>query len=102
MRQLLFEIKHQHIARQDTFEPVAYSRNYLYAHFDFLTEEWEDGISTATDYEPYNGTTYPISWASEAGTVYGGTLDVVSGTLTVTTLLRPAMERWRTRQIRRS
>lgn len=34
-------------------------------------------------FEPYNGTTYPISFAS-AGTVYGGTLDVTSGMLTVT------------------
>lgn len=40
--------------------------------------------STATTYEPYNGTTYPISWADEAGTVYGGTLDVTTGLLTVT------------------
>ena len=39
--------------------------------------------STATTYEPYQGNTYPISWQSEAGTVYGGTLDVVSGVLTV-------------------
>ena len=29
-------------------------------------------------------TTYPISWQSEDGTVYGGTLDVLTGTLTVT------------------
>ena len=35
-------------------------------------------------YEPYSGTTYPISWQTEAGTVYGGTLDAVNGTLTVT------------------
>lgn len=34
-------------------------------------------------YEPYYGTTYPISWQTEAGTVYGGTLDVVSGELVV-------------------
>lgn len=31
-----------------------------------------------------DGVTYPVSWAAEAGTVYGGTLDVISGTLTVT------------------
>ena len=37
--------------------------------------------STTTDYEPYNGTTYPISLGS---TVYGGVLDVTSGVLTVT------------------
>lgn len=47
MRQLLFEIKNQHIVRKDTFRPVAYSRNYLYAHFDFLTEEWKNKIITA-------------------------------------------------------
>ena len=28
--------------------------------------------STATDYEAYNGTVYPISWQTEAGEVYGG------------------------------
>ena len=31
-----------------------------------------------------DGTTYPISWSDEAGTVYGGYLDVVTGVLTVT------------------
>lgn len=38
--------------------------------------------STDTAYEPYAGTTLPISWQSEAGTVYGGTLDVLTGVLT--------------------
>ena len=33
-----------------------------------------------------DGTTYPISWQSEAGTVYGGTVDLVSGVLTVTAI----------------
>lgn len=37
--------------------------------------------STATTYEPYAGQTYPIPLGQ---TVYGGTLDVVSGVLTVT------------------
>jgi len=36
--------------------------------------------TTATDYEPYQGTTYTTSLGR---TVYGGTLDVVSGALTV-------------------
>lgn len=31
-----------------------------------------------------DGTTYPVSWQTEAGTVYGGTVDVVTGVLTVT------------------
>lgn len=39
--------------------------------------------STATAFEPYNGASYPVTW-SEAGTVYGGTLDVINGILTVT------------------
>lgn len=40
--------------------------------------------TSASEYAPYVAlTTYPISWQTEAGTVYGGTLDVVSGVLTV-------------------
>ena len=34
--------------------------------------------STATVYEPF-GTTIPISWATEAGTVYGGTAEYIGG-----------------------
>ena len=40
--------------------------------------------STATTYEPYSGTTIPVNWSSEAGTVYKGYFDVVSGNLVVT------------------
>lgn len=36
-----------------------------------------------TDYHAYQGETVQVSWESEAGTVYGGTLDVVSGKLMV-------------------
>lgn len=37
------------------------------------------------DYVPFDAfDTYPISWQTEAGTVYGGTLDVTTGLLTVT------------------
>lgn len=39
--------------------------------------------TAVTDYEPYKGNTYPVSFGS-AGTVYGGTMDVVTGVLTVT------------------
>lgn len=35
-------------------------------------------------YEPYAGETYNISWENESGTVYGGTVDMASGRLTVT------------------
>ena len=39
--------------------------------------------STATDYEPYKGESYYIDWTNEAGEVFGGTLDALSGVLTV-------------------
>ena len=39
--------------------------------------------SAAGNFEPYNGTTIPLSWQSTAGTVYGGTLDATTGVLTV-------------------
>ena len=38
--------------------------------------------STATSYELYQGETYDITFPTEAGTVYGGTDDVVGGGLT--------------------
>ena len=34
---------------------------------------------SATEYEPFKGVSIPISWQTEAGTVYGGKLDVLSG-----------------------
>jgi len=40
-------------------------------------------LGSATAYEPYNGNTYAVDWTTEAGTVYGGTLDLVTGVLTV-------------------
>ena len=40
--------------------------------------------SSRTTYSPYSGTTYQVSWQSEAGTVYGGTLqDNGDGTWTL-------------------
>ena len=40
---------------------------------------------TATDYEPYVGTTLPVSWQSEAGTVYAGYLSIdKDGNVTLT------------------
>ena len=40
--------------------------------------------NTDTTYHAYNGTTYAVSWQDEAGTVYGGNLDLTTGVLTVT------------------
>lgn len=47
---------------------------------DFMITLFEESYET---YEPYQGTTLTVDWSTEAGTVYGGTLDVVSGVLTV-------------------
>lgn len=41
------------------------------------------------DPSPDNATTFTVDWESEAGTVYGGTLDVTTGLLTVTWGKRP-------------
>lgn len=43
----------------------------------------EEGL-TATDYEPYTGQTYPITFPTEAGTVYGGYIDPINGELVAT------------------
>lgn len=49
------------------------------------TVQVEQG-SSATAYEAYNSNShvYPISWQDEAGIVYGGYIDLVSGVLTKT------------------
>ena len=41
------------------------------------------GSSIMAPWMHYTSTTIPISWETEAGTVYGGTLDATSGKLTV-------------------
>lgn len=46
MAQLIFNVKNQWIRREDSFKPVAKSKNYLYAKFKFLSEEWT-GTPTA-------------------------------------------------------
>lgn len=38
---------------------------------------------TATDFEPYAPTSWAVDWSGEAGTVYGGALDVTRGLLSV-------------------
>lgn len=40
--------------------------------------------STKTDYEEFVGNSFPVVFPAEAGTVYGGELDLVTGVLTVT------------------
>ena len=46
MAQLQFKVRNQMISRVDHFRPAAKSRNYLYAEFEFLTDEWT-GTATA-------------------------------------------------------
>lgn len=48
--------------------------------YDFQLEK----SSFATDYESYVGQTFPVTWQSEAGEVFGGTIELVSGKLAVT------------------
>ena len=46
--------------------------------------DWKVCISeTATSYVPFTGSTLPITFPSEAGTVYGGYVDVTNGKLVV-------------------
>ena len=52
-----------------------------------LTEPQIELGSTATDYEPYKGQTYPITFPSETGTVYGGYIDPINGELVVDRVL---------------
>lgn len=48
--------------------------------FEYFNFQIELG-STTSEYEPYSGTTIPVSWQTEAGTVYGGTWNPVAGKL---------------------
>ena len=41
-----------------------------------------EGTLTASQFESYNSTTYSVTWQTEAGTVYGGSIDVTTGVLT--------------------
>lgn len=46
--------------------------------FNYLNIQLELG-STATAYEPYSGSSYPVTFLSEAGTLYGGYVDYERG-----------------------
>lgn len=48
-----------------------------------MTEVQIEVGSNATSYEPYNGTTVPVSW-SDLGAVYGGYVDIISGEIWAT------------------
>lgn len=46
---LQFKVNKQHIYRVDSERPVADSKNYLFAHFDFETDEW-NGITKSVNF----------------------------------------------------
>jgi len=50
--------------------------------FDGYNVQVETGPSS-TNYEPYTSESISVNWQDTAGTVYGGTLDVISGVLAV-------------------
>ena len=69
-------------------EGAAYLRHSFRIDEGYNTD-WEHTVyicldSAPHEWTPYTGISLPISWESEAGTVYGGSLDVTTGILTVT------------------
>ena len=62
----------------------------VYGGQDTLDDIWDNSSvqleigSVATAYEPYQGTTISANWASTAGTLYGGYLDLINGELVQT------------------
>ena len=58
---------------------ISYSTGYADS---IATFQLELG-SAATDYEPYKERTYPITFPTESGTIYGGYVDVTGGELVV-------------------
>lgn len=58
--QLRFEITNQTIHRVDEFDVVGDSQNYLYAQFDFLTDEWDGLVKTALFRNGMDGTVYEM------------------------------------------
>ena len=70
---------------QDT-DAVCDIRMTVYKNFQADGLEFHPMIrfsDSPAGYEPYCGDTYTIPFPAKAGTVYGGTLDVLSGVLTV-------------------
>ena len=63
---------------------VTYSNDPTIRSVTFSDIQIEKGNSVSETYTPYVGNTTAITWQSEAGTVYGGSLDVTTGLLTVT------------------
>ena len=91
-RMVYFDADKNVVERGNTYSPNIILTSPATAHYLLFaldaTTEYDNNIAinypaTDTDYHAYNGNTYSVDWTSEAGTVYGGTLDVVTGVLTV-------------------
>lgn len=92
-RMVYFDADKNVVERGNTYSPNIILTSPATAHYLLFaldaTTEYDNNIAinypaTDHDYHAYNGTTYAVDWTSTAGTVYGGTLDVVTGELTVT------------------
>lgn len=68
------------VEQEDNYQIWAYASDLT---IDGITEYQLELGSTATDYEPYQGNTYTVSWQTEAGEVFGGYVDVTNGKLVV-------------------
>ena len=53
-----------------------------YGNDEYLSSIFEEG--SATSYEPYNETIISVDWTSDAGIIYGGYIDLISGAVIAT------------------
>lgn len=79
-------VANRHLTAPSNAHYVAFN---FYSNAGNITPETVGNImvnvgSGFADYEPYTSEAISVSWQDEAGTVYGGTLDVATGVLTVT------------------
>ena len=75
------------VGSDSTFTVPNTARFFTFHVGNFTTYNHDISINypaTDHDYHAYKGNVYSIDWTTEAGTVYGGTLDVTNGVLTVT------------------
>ena len=83
-----FDIEKQYVSQifASGSNPVTIPSGVYYMTTQFVKSEAEKMIEegeTATTFEEYTGNTVSVTFPAEAGTVYGGTLDLSTGVLTV-------------------
>ncbi len=89
-RVLFFDVDKTYISTSNAFGNATFTtpENCYYMAFFTSSTTYGNNVSinypaTDTEYHAYQGQTYDITFPAEAGTVYGGTLDVASGKLVV-------------------